>query len=92
MKKYKLAVKYDMVEIDGDYILTPQNDYINQSTNAIILNKTGYEMFRALIDCTDTKVIIDELARKYSVDKSIIESDLKDIIDELKEKALIVEI
>lgn len=92
MRKYKLVLQYDIVDIDGDYILTPKNESEHDSTDAIILNTTDFEMFQSLVNKLDVDSIISEFSNRYDVEKSVIATDLDEIILELKSKNLIKEI
>jgi len=76
-------ITYRVVE-DSMLIITPWNNAMHNIEN------TAKYIFEALLENKSEKLIIEEIVKKYDVDKVIAEKDFNEFIDSLIEKKIFI--
>ncbi len=62
-----------------------------KSGNFFGLQDVSYDVWKAIEKYQDVELIIDEIVENYNVDRREAESDIRDLIKEMKENGLVVE-
>ena len=73
--------------LDNDIII----DKTGSNKNLIKLNETASFMFEKLKEGISLENLIEKMAEKYDVNKDVLENDVKEFINKLKELNIIEE-
>lgn len=73
--------------LDNDIII----DKTGYNNNLIKLNETASFMFEKLKEGISLENLIEKMAEKYDVNKDVLENDVKEFINKLKELNIIEE-
>ena len=78
-------------EIAGEYILIPTGSMALKFTGIFAINELGVSVWKFLEEGKEEGEIISSLMQEYEVDEETLTADVKDFLQSLREKELLLD-
>lgn len=72
-------------EIAGDYALIPVGDTVLKNNGLFSLTETAARIWQLLPEAESQAQIVDALLEEYDVERAVLEADVAEFLDQLRE-------
>ncbi len=86
----RLKQQYEVMETEGKFFAVPLDNAPGEFSGVIKLNSTGAAIFELLQEETDEETIIGKMSARYDVPRERLAGDIHGILEQFREKGMIV--
>ena len=76
-------------EVAGQWVVVPLGDMVVEFNGIMTLSESGAILWKILKSGAQEEELVEAITKEYDIDEETAESDVKEFIDDLKQKGLI---